>query len=88
MKNFNESVKKPHIPDLSFRILIICGSGAGKTNALPSLKKYQRPHIDQIYMCFKDPFELKHQLLINGRSPTITELFVKRKPNISLDFIA
>ena len=28
---------------------------------------YQRPDIDEMYLYVKDPFELKYQLLINGR---------------------
>ena len=28
---------------------------------------YQRPDIDKMYLYVKDPFELKYQLLINGR---------------------
>ena len=29
--------------------------------------KHQRPDIDKIYLCVKDPFESKYHLLINGR---------------------
>ena len=32
-----------------------------------NLIKLQRPDIDKIYLCVKDPFESKYQLLINGR---------------------
>ena len=34
---------------------------------LLNLIKYERPDIDKIYLYVKDPFESKHQLLINGR---------------------
>ena len=32
-----------------------------------NLIKLQRPDIGKIYLCVKDPFESKYQLLINGR---------------------
>ena len=36
---------------------------------------YQRPDIDKMYLYVKDPFELKYQLLINGREKVgITKL--------------
>ena len=55
-----------YIPDHPYRILIISGSGSGKTGVLLNLIKHQRPHIDKIYLYVKDPFESKYQLLING----------------------
>ena len=73
MKSYYESVEinnnpnLPYIPDHRHRILIIDGSGSGKTNVLLNLIKHQRPDIDKIYLYVKDPFESKHQLLINGR---------------------
>ena len=48
MKNYDESVKInhkpnwPYIHDYSYRILIIGGSGLGKTNMLLSLIKHQQ----------------------------------------------
>ena len=56
MKNYDESVEishnpnYPYIPDHPYRILIIGGSGRGKTNVLLNLIKYQRPDIDKIYL--------------------------------------
>ena len=50
----------------SIKILIIGGSGFWKTNALLNLKNNQ-PDIDQIYLCTKDPYEAKYQILINKR---------------------
>ena len=38
-----------------------------KTNVLVNLIKYQLPDIDKIYLHFKDSFQLKYQLLIDGR---------------------
>ena len=56
-----------YITDHPYRILIIGGSGSGKTNVLLKVIKHQQPNIDKIYLYVKDPFESKYQLLINGR---------------------
>ena len=56
--------KWPYIPDHPYRILIIGGSGSGKTNALLNLINNQ-PDIDKIYLYAKDPYEKKYQYLIN-----------------------
>ena len=56
--------KWPYIPDHPYRILIIGGSGSGKTNALLNLINNQ-PDIDKIYLYAKDPYEKKYQHLIN-----------------------
>ena len=58
--------KWPYIPDHPYRILIIGGSGSGKTNALLNLINNQ-PGIDKIYLYAKDPYEKKYQYLINKR---------------------
>ena len=54
----NENIKEhnkmwPFIPDHSYRILIIGGSGSGKTNALLNVIKGQ-DDIDKIYFYAKD----------------------------------
>ena len=73
MKTYDQSVKLNHNPNWSYildhphRILIIGGSGSGKTNVLLNLIKNQRPDINKIYLYVKDPFESKYQLLINRR---------------------
>ena len=73
MKNQNESIKInhnpnwPYIPDYPYRILIVGGSGSGKTNVLLNLIKYRRSGIDRIYLYVKDPFETKYQLFVNGK---------------------
>ena len=56
----------PYIPDHPYKILIVGGSGSGKTNALLNLKNNQ-PDIDKIYLYAKDPYEAKYQYLINKR---------------------
>ena len=56
----------PYTPDHPYRILIIGGSGSGKTNLLLNLIENQ-PDIDKIYLYAKDPYEAKYQYLINIR---------------------
>ena len=56
----------PYTPDHPYRILIIGGSGSGKTNVLLNLIDNQ-PDIDKIYLFAKDPYEAKYQYLINIR---------------------
>ena len=60
------NLKGPYIPDHPYRILIIGGSGSGKTNALLNLINDQ-PDTDKIYLYAKDPYEAKYQYLINKR---------------------
>ena len=63
------NLKWSYIPDHPYRILIIGGSGSGKTNALLNLINNQ-PDIDKIYLYAKDPYEAKYQFLINKRENT------------------
>ena len=68
---FNENKTKhnknwPYIPDHPYRILIIGGSGSGKTNLLLNLIENQ-PDIDKIYLYAKDPYESKYQYLVNKK---------------------
>ena len=58
--------KYPYIPDHSYRILIIRGSGSGKANVLLNLINHQ-PDIDKIYLYAKDSYEGKYYYLINKR---------------------
>ena len=60
------NLKLPYIPDHPYRILIIGGSGSGKTNTLLNSINNQ-PDIDKIYLYAKDPYEAKYQYLINKR---------------------
>ena len=63
-KEHNE--KWPYIPDHPYRILIIGGSGSGKTNALLNLINEQY-NIDRIYLYAKDLSEPKYEYLIKKR---------------------
>ena len=45
--------KRPYIPDHPYRIIIIGGSGSGKTNALINLINQQNG-IDKVYFYAKD----------------------------------
>ena len=69
---FNENKTKhnknwTYILDHPYRILIIGGSGSGKTNLLLNLIENQ-PDIDKIYLYAKGPYEAKYQYLINKRA--------------------
>ena len=64
-KKHNE--KKPHIPDQPYRILIIGGSGSGKTNKLLNLINEQN-YIDKMYLHAGDLNEPKYyKILIKKR---------------------
>ena len=57
--NKEHNKKWPYIPDHPYRILIIRGSGSGKTNTLLNLIK--------IYLYAKDLSESKYEYLIKNR---------------------
>ena len=78
MVNFDyitkEYIKKhnpnwPNIPDHPYKILIMGGSGCGKTNVLLNLINYQTDNV-KTYLNAKDQFEAKFQLLNNKREST------------------
>ena len=58
--------KRPEFPDHPYRILIVVGSGSGKTNALLNLINNE-PDIDKIYLYITGPFGANYQLLIDKR---------------------
>ena len=73
MINFDDVTKEnikehnpnlPQIPDHTYSMLIIGGSGAGKTTSLFNLIS-QQLNIDEIYLYAKDPYEAKYQLSSN-----------------------
>ena len=63
--NKEQSEKWPNIPDHSYRILIIGGSGSGKTNAMLNLINEQSD-IDKIYLYVKDLNKPKYEYLIKN----------------------
>ena len=63
-KKHNE--KWPYIPDHPYRILIIGGSGSGKTNALINLINEQND-IDKIYLYARDLSKAKYEYLTKKR---------------------
>ena len=74
MINFDSIVNKekvehntnyPYIPDDPFRVLIIDGSGPGKTNSLFNLLHYK--DYEKIYLFIKDPGKAKYNYLIEKR---------------------
>ena len=66
-EGYNE--KWPYIPDHPYTILIIGGSGSGKTNALLHLINEQKD-IDKICLYAKDLSEPKYEYLIRNRENT------------------
>ena len=60
------NLRWPYIPDHQSRILIIGGSGSGKTNSLLNLI-HNQSDIDKICLYAKDPYQAKYHHLINKR---------------------
>ena len=75
MINFNDVTKEnikehntnwPQIPNHPYRILIIRGSGSGKTNSLFNVINNESD-IDKIYLYGKDLYKAKYQFLIRKK---------------------
>ena len=64
--NIEHNEKWPYIPDHPYKILIIGGSGSGKTNALINLINEQND-ADKIYVYARDLNEPKYEYLIKKR---------------------
>ena len=77
------NLKWPYIPDHPYRILIVGGTGSGKTNALLNLINIQ-PDIDKICLYAKDPHEAKYQYLINKRENVGLDHF--KDPRVFIEY--
>ena len=64
--NKRRNEKWPYIPDHLYRIIIIGGSGSGKTNTLINLINEQ-DDIDKIYLYARDLNKPKYKILIKKR---------------------
>ena len=91
MKNYDQLVEINHnpnwfdIPDHTYTILVIGGSGSGKTNVSLKLIKYQRPDIDKIYLYVKDPLESKYELFVNEREKV--RLKKLKNPKVFINYL-
>ena len=59
----NHNTNQPYIPDHPYGILIIDGSGSGKSSVLLNLIKDHRPDIDKIHVNVKGAIESTNYLL-------------------------
>ena len=59
----------PQFPNHLYRILIIGGSGFGKTNALLNLISHEQD-INKIYLYAKDPYDAKYQYQLHKYKKT------------------
>ena len=70
------------IPDHPYRILIICGSGSGKTNTLLNLIEEQ-DDTDKIYLYAKDLIKSKYEFSIKKRKDVETNHY--NDPNVFIE---
>ena len=77
------NLKWSYIPDHPYTILMIGGSGSGKTNALLSLIENQ-PNIDKIYLYAKDQYQylIKKREKVGLDHLNDLEAFIKILKNI------
>ena len=87
MFNFNDLTKevmKGHnpgrlqIPEHPYRMMIVGGSGSGKTNTLLNLINH-KPYTVEIYLYAKDSYEAKYQFLISNRECVALKKFDNSK---------
>ena len=81
--NKEHNKKWPNIPDHPYRILIIGGSGPGKTNALLHLITEQ-DDIDKTYLYARDLSEPKYEFLIKKCEYAETKHF--SDPNAFIEY--
>ena len=68
----------PKIPNHPYRILTVRDIVYGKINALLNAI-YEKPDIDNIYLCAKDPYKAKCQFFINERESTGIKIYMIQK---------
>ena len=81
--NKEHNLKWPLIPDHPYRILIIGGSGSGKTNTLLNLIKGEND-INKIYLQTKDLSKPKYEFLIKKREDAGIKHF--NDPNAFIEY--
>ena len=80
--NKKHNKKLPFIPGHPYRMLIIVGSGSGKTKALLNLIS-QQDDVDKTYLCAKDLSEPKYEFLTKKREDVGVKHF--NDPNAFLE---
>ena len=82
--NKGHNKKWPYIPDHPYRILIIGGSGSGKTNVLLNLIN-QQDHIEKNYLYEKDSSKPKYEFLIKKREDAGIKHLDNPNPNAFIE---
>ena len=82
--NREHNKKWPFIPDHPYRILIIGGSGSGKTNVLLNLIN-QQDHIEKNYLYEKDSSKPKYEFLIKKREDAGIKHLDNPNPNAFIE---
>ena len=82
--NKGHNKKWPYIPDHPYRILIIGGSGSGKTNVLLNLIN-QQDHIEKNCLYEKDSSKPKYEFLIKKREDAGIKHLDNPNPNAFIE---